>query len=99
MAGCMLGRIGGIVLNKLRRKLAKLIAPKPIKRVKKEILKYEFKPPTLSRAEVVNLTQSPKRTRIYKRTTIVTTGKTWQNEANIKLGEGKNVQYITQNYR
>ena len=91
MAGCMLGRIGGIVLNKLRRKLAKLIAPKPIKRVKKEILKYEFKPPALSRAEVVNLTQSPKRTRVYKRTTIVTSGKMWQNEANIQLGGEKNV--------
>ena len=91
MAGCMLGRIGGIVLNKLRRKLAKLIAPKPIKRVKKEILKYEFKPPTLSRAEVVNLTQSPKRTRVYQRTTVVTTGKMWQNEANIQLGGEKNV--------
>ena len=91
LARCLLGRIGGIMLNKLRRKLVKLIAPKPVKRVKKEILKYEFKPPTLSRAEIVNLTQSPKRTRVYKRTTIVTSGKTWQNEANIKLGEGKNV--------
>ena len=79
------------MLNKLRRKLVKLIAPKLVKRVKKEILKYEFKPPTLSRAEIVNLTQSPKRTRVYKRTTIVTSGKTWKNEANIKLGEGKNV--------
>ena len=91
MAGCMLGRIGGIMLNKLRRKLAKLIAPKPVKRVKKEILKYEYKPPTLSKAEIVNLTQSPKRTRVYKRTTIVTSGKMWQNEANIQLGGEKNV--------
>ena len=87
----LLGRIGGNMFNKLRRKLAKLIAPKPIKRVKKEILKYEFKPPTLNRAEVVNLTQSPKRTRVYKRTIVVTTGKMWQNEANIQLGGEKNV--------
>ena len=85
------GQKGRKMFDKFRRKLAKWIAPKPVKRVKKEILKYEFKPPTLSRAEIVNLTQSPKRTRVYKRTTIVTTGKTWQNEANIKLGEGKNV--------
>jgi len=91
LARCLLGRIGEIVLNKLRRKLAKLIAPKPIKRVKKEILKYEFKSPTLSRAEVVNLTQSPKRTRVCKRTIVVTTGKMWQNEANIQLGGEKNV--------
>jgi len=87
----LLGRIGGNMFNKLRRKLAKLIAPKPIKRVKKEILKYEFKPPTLNRAEVVNLTQSPKRTRVYKRTIVVTTGKMWQNKANIQLGGEKNV--------
>jgi hypothetical protein len=91
LARCLLGRIGGIMLNKLRRKLAKLIAPKPIKRVKKEILKYEYKSPMLSRAEVVNLTQSPKRTRVYKRTTVVTTGKMWQNETNTKLGGEKNV--------